>query len=326
MTENRDSTEFTPEMEEEYRQTERSGTLPKEIDRSGDRFLKFLLTTPERKPIILDLANATLRAVGREPLTDIEPMDREITPAFYYGRGLRLDYYGTTTSGRVLNLEFQKYGNENFIKRALVCISALIQRQVLRGDFFDKLRQTIFIGLLRFDLFKWDGWCWDFVLSNIEKKKILTEDLLFIFVEMEKLGGVLSALRENMKRGKADMPDALTRLALWGGYMTGMGVDIVTERMARDEIFAQVVEAEQDWWGDKRNRFMQWRDEKREMDIAYEFYSAERRGREEGKIEGREEVREEVARSMLARGMPLREVAEIAGLPIDKLQNMAPRS
>ena len=206
-----DPTKFTPDMEEEYREAERSGALPREIDRFGDRFLKFLLTTPERKPLLLDLVNATLLAVEHEPLTDIEPMDREITPGVDYGRGLRLDYYGITISGRVLNIEFQKYGNENFIKRALVCTSALIQRQVLKGDSFDKLRQTIFIGFLKFDLFKWDGWCWDFVLSNVEKKKILTEDLLLIFVEMEKLGGELSALREKMKRGDPDRPDALTR-------------------------------------------------------------------------------------------------------------------
>ena len=107
MMEHLDSAKFTPEMEEEYHELERSGALPEEIDRFGDRFLKFLLTTPKRKPILLDLANATLRAVDHEALTDIEPMDRELTSHFDYERGLRLDYYGTTISGRVLNMEFR---------------------------------------------------------------------------------------------------------------------------------------------------------------------------------------------------------------------------
>ena len=148
-----DSTKFTPEMEEEFHEAERRGALPKEIDRFGDRFLKFLLTAPGRKPILLDLANATLRAVKREPLADIEPMDRELTLDVDYGRGLCLDYYGTTVSGRFLNLEFQKYGDEDFIKRALFCTSAIIQRQLLKGDLFGKLQQTIFIDLLKFNLF-----------------------------------------------------------------------------------------------------------------------------------------------------------------------------
>ena len=314
----REATKLTPEMEEEYREAERSGALPKEIDRFGDRFLKFLLTAPERKPILLDLANATLRAVEHEPLADIEPMDRELTPDVSYGRELRLDYYGTTASGRVLNMEFQKYGDEDFIKRALFCTSALIQRQVLKGDFFSRLRQTIFIGLLKFDLFTWDGWCWDFVLSNIEKKKILTKDLLLIFVEMKKLGVTLSGLREKIKSGEPGRPDALMRLALWGGYMTGMGVDIVAELKARDEIFARVLEAEHDFWGDKRNRFLQWRDEKREMDARSQLDNAERRGEARGEARGRAEM----ARAMLEEQMPVELIRKISGLSEDEIVSL----
>ena len=43
---------------------------------------------------------------------------------------------------------------------------------------------------------------------------------------------------------------------------------------------------------------------------------------EEGREEGRKEEREEVARSLLARGMALLEVAEIVSLPVDKLQDL----
>jgi predicted transposase/invertase (TIGR01784 family) len=315
-----DFTEFTPEVEEEFYEAERSGVLPTEIDRFGDRFLKYLLTTPERKSILLDLANATLQAVEHEPLADIKMMDREMTPNVDYGRGLRLDYYGTTVSGKHLNMEFQKYGGEDFIKRALFCTSSIIERQVLKGEDFGKLRQTIFIGLLKFDLFPWDGWCWDFVLSNIKKKKILTNDLLLIFVEMEKLGGVLSALREEQKRGKLDKSDALTRLALWGGYMTGMGVDIVTELMAQDEVFSQVIKAEQDFWDDKRNRFMQWRDEKRERDAVWQLYNAERRGKEIGRVEGKAESKLEFAQAMLADGMSLDLISKYTGLTVKEIE------
>ena len=33
-----DSTEFTPEMKEEFHEVEQSGALPEKIDRFGDRF------------------------------------------------------------------------------------------------------------------------------------------------------------------------------------------------------------------------------------------------------------------------------------------------
>jgi len=38
---------------------------------------------------------------------------------------------------------------------------------------------------------------------------------------------------------------------------------------------------------------------------------------------GRKEGREEVARSMLARGMALSDIAEIAGLSMDRIQTLA---
>ena len=138
----------------------------------------------------------------------------------------------------------------------------------------------------------------------------------------------------------------MTRLALWGGYMTGMGVDIVSELMAGDEIFAQVLEAEQDWWGDKRNRFMQWRDEKREMDARSQLYNAERRGREEGRAEGetiglakgraegREEGREEgieigghkksvtIARNLFKMGFSVEQVTQAADLTVSEAEEI----
>jgi hypothetical protein len=49
--------------------------------------LKFLLVAPERKGILLDLLNTILRLMDYEELVDIEPMDRELSPLFYGGRG-----------------------------------------------------------------------------------------------------------------------------------------------------------------------------------------------------------------------------------------------
>ncbi|GHV38988.1 hypothetical protein FACS1894187_18430 [Synergistales bacterium] len=47
-------------------------------------------------------------------------------------------------------------------------------------------------------------------------------------------------------------------------------------------------------------------------------------GKAEGKAEGRVEKAFDMARKLLARGMTLLEVAEIAELPIDKLQTLVP--
>ena len=74
-------------------------------------------------------------------------------------------------------------------------------------------------------------------------------------------------------------------------------------------------------------------DELKEADVMLKDWiltyseEAELKGREEGRKEGMEKGiekgREEVARSMLARGMALPDIAEIAGLSLDKIQALS---
>jgi predicted transposase/invertase (TIGR01784 family) len=315
---------FLPEEEQEFREAEQEGTL--NIDRFGDYYLKFLLAAPERKALLLDLINTILRLMGYEPLTNIEPMDRELSPKIAGGRGLRLDYFGQTAEGKIVNLEFQKYGGSKFIQRALFCAGTLIGRQLVQGQNFGKLRQTIFIGLLDFKLFDWDGWYWDFVLSNIAHKKILTKDLLVIFVEMEKLDPIIPELRKKLKRGEMDESDFMTRLALWGGYMTGKGVDMVADVKEKDAIFAEVLKTEQDYWGESRNRFIQWREEKHRLDALDEIQSAELRGEERGEARGitlgEERERLKTARVLLKENTPLDMIQGATGLSENDISSL----
>ncbi|MDR1875776.1 MAG: Rpn family recombination-promoting nuclease/putative transposase, partial [Synergistaceae bacterium] len=133
--------------------------MPTQINRFSDHFLKFLLANPKRKWLLLDLVNTILILMGYEPLADIRPMDRELSPDRPAGKGVRLDYLGRTISGRTINLEFQKRSSEDFIQRALYCGGTIIHRQLESGNDYGKLCQTIFIALLDFTLFKKEsGW------------------------------------------------------------------------------------------------------------------------------------------------------------------------
>jgi predicted transposase/invertase (TIGR01784 family) len=279
--------ELSLEEELEFREAERKGLLPEEINRFGDHFLKFLLAAPKHKRLLLDLLNTILRLMEYEALEDIEPVDRELSPETSDGKGVRLDYLGRTASGRTVNLEFQKRGNKDFVKRALYCGSTIIHRQLRSGGDYGNLCQTIFVALLDFSLFKEkDGWYWDFVLTHGKTGKVLTRDLLLMFVEMNKVQKILSGLRRKAKSGELDGKELTTRLALWGGYVTNKGVDIVFEAMAQDEVFSQVIKAERDFWGDSRNRFIQMQEEKRERDALSELASATRKGLAKGLLKG----------------------------------------
>ncbi|MDR1916714.1 MAG: hypothetical protein LBQ58_09100 [Synergistaceae bacterium] len=186
-----------------------------------------------------------------------------------------------------------------------------------------------FVGLLDFPIFKGEaGWYWDFILSHPKSGKILTRDMVLIFIETPKLKEILKDLRQKARTGVADMEDPETRLAAWGGYVTSEGVDILSESMVSDEVFSEVMKVEKDFWGDKRNRFIQLMEERRELDAISELASAKREGKAEGRVEGLAEGlakgeargKAETARRMLARSMEISFVADITGLSEDEIR------
>jgi predicted transposase/invertase (TIGR01784 family) len=322
---------FGPDAEREIEELEKKGVLPKELNRFGDHYLKFLLAAPERKAILLDLLNTILLLMGYERLADIEPMERELSPQWAGGKGMRLDYLGRTSSGRTVNLEFQKDTGGDFIKRALYCSGTIMHRQLLSGGIYENLCQTVFIGMLNFALFKREGnWYWDFVLKHPKSGKLLTDDLLLIFVEMSKLRRALAELRGKAKRGELDSADLMTRLSLWGAYVTNAGVDIVSEVMAKDEVFSKVMEVEKDYWGESRNRFIQMMQEKHERDALWirendrkkGFEQGFEQGLSEGLSKGLSKGRAEIAKKMLESNFDLETISKISGFSLDDIESL----
>jgi hypothetical protein len=122
------------------------------------------------------------------------------------------------------------------------------------------------------------------------------------------------------------------------------------EIMERDPIFAEVLKAERDYWGDNRNRFLQWKEEKQRLAVLTELRSAERRSKVEaiaegiavgeardkaeelaesiavvearGKAEGMAEERRKMARSLLEEKTPLNVIQKVTGLTKDEISSL----
>jgi predicted transposase/invertase (TIGR01784 family) len=115
-------------------------------------------------------------------------------------------------------------------------------------------------------------------------------------------------------------------------------VDILSEVLTKDKVFSEVLKAEHDYWGDRRNRFIQMMEEKRERDALYELAGAKRRvlaeGLEEGlakglekgvaigRAEGRLEGKLSMASSMLADGLPPEAVAKYSGFSVEEIASL----
>jgi hypothetical protein len=168
-------------------------------------------------------------------------------------------------------------------------------------------------------------WYWDFVLTN-ETGRVLTKDLLLVFIEMKKLSKQLDEFRRQTRKGKLNPQDSRTRLALWSGYIVNEGVDLMAEAQTIDPVFQQVMDAERDYWGDSRNRFLQMLEERAERDRYSEVQAATRNAFDKGEAKGRAEGAHlnalKTARLMLARKMEIDFIMEATGLPENEIREL----
>ena len=224
---------------------------------------------------------------------------------------------------RMVNIELQRRSGGEFIKRALYNSGTLIHRQLNEGNPYNALCQTIFVGLLDFSLFTDSAkWYWDFTLQNSETRRILTDDLLILFVEMKKLDSQLDELRRQAKENKLDTKELSARLALWGGYISNKGVDVVAQLTQADPVFKEVLKAEEDYWGDKRNRFIQYLEEKAERDAISDLAWATQQGIERGIQQGIQEGKLETAKNLLRMGLDAEKIALATGLSVEEVTSL----
>ena len=139
---------------------------------------------------------------------------------------------------------------------------------------------------------------------------------------MKKLDSQLDELRRQAKENKLDTKELSARLALWGGYISNKGVDVVAQLTQADPVFKEVLKAEEDYWGDKRNRFIQYLEEKAERDAISDLAWATQQGIEQGIQQGIQEGKLETAKNLLRMGLDAEKIALATGLSVEEVTSL----
>jgi hypothetical protein len=217
-----------------------------------------------------------------EELIDIEPMDRELSPLFYGGKGMRLDYLGKTLSGRTVNLEFQKESGGDHpalrAQRGHPALRAQRDHPALRAQRdHPALRAQRGHPALRAQRGH------PALRAQRDHPALRAQRDHPVRLRLPPLRGrgILKTVGKGvqkiplLRRGGAEGDGVVpcvrgvrktARFALWGAYVTIEELDIVSEVMEKDKVFSEVMEAEKDYWGESRNRFIQMMQEKHERD------------------------------------------------------------
>jgi predicted transposase/invertase (TIGR01784 family) len=123
------------------------------IDPTFDYGFKWLFGRPRNQHILLAFLNVVLKDHALPPITKVALMDKELIPDDIRGRSGVVDLHCEDQSGHKYIVEMQVAKEDHFEKRALFYATGLYRSQVRRADHMDRLRPTIFVALLNFNLF-----------------------------------------------------------------------------------------------------------------------------------------------------------------------------
>ena len=173
---------------------------------SDDRVFKLLLTSPDSKPVLIDLISAI---IGQK-VSNVEVRNNEVPPEDTDEKAERLDVNCVTDDGSQVDLEMQASrieevsdGNHQNLKgKSIYYLCDLHSSQSAKGKRrYDKLARTYQVTFCSYTVFpERVDYLNTYKLCNVQDGELLSDAIQIVYVE-------LSKLKEIMKKSVSDMTD-----------------------------------------------------------------------------------------------------------------------
>ena len=228
-----------------------------------------------------------------------------------------IDVRATINDKNPIDIEMQILNNHDIEKRILFYWSKLYLKQIDRGEDYKKLNRSISIIFLDYEIeklkelpihTKWQ------IKNDKNGKTVLTEDLEIHIIEIPKINRML----ENGKLKK------------WILFLENPEGE-ETKRMAeKEKEIKEAIETLEDISSDEEKERIAELRQKYIMDRTSEIRTAKEIGVKEGLEKGIKEginkginkEKREIAKTMLQKGMPLENIAEITGLSKEIIEQL----
>ena len=292
------------------------GLLPMDFDilpPSDDRVFKLILTSPDAKPVLIDLISAIL---GR-PVHDVLVRNNELPAEDTEAKAERFDVNCVMDDGTQIDFEMQASriqedadgSYQNLKGKSIYYLCDLHSSQSAKGlRRHDKLSRTYQVTFCSYTVFPdRKGFVNSFSLRHDEDNKLLSDAIHVIYVE-------LSKLQEIMKKSVTDMSD-LEKWAVFFQYASEpQARETVNEVIASKEALQMAGNLLMSISKDERERAVFRSRRMYQTDRASDLATAEDRGARNSRIE--------IAQRMLRRNRPVEEIAEDTGLSVEDIETL----
>lgn len=290
---------------------------------SDDRVFKLLLTSPDSKPVLIDLISAI---IGQK-VSNVEVRNNEVPSEDTGEKAERLDVNCVTDDGSQVDLEMQASrieevsdGNHQNLKgKSIYYLCDLHSSQSAKGKRrYDKLARTYQVTFCSYTVFpERVDYLNTYKLCNVQDGELLSDAIQIVFVE-------LSKLKEIIKKSVSDMTD-MEKWAVFFQYASEPTERATVNKVIESKEALQMAgDLLMSISKDERERAVFRSRRMYQTDLASNLATAEdrgeRRGIEIGERRGAQNKSIEIARRMLHAGETVEKTVLYSGLTAEEVE------
>jgi predicted transposase/invertase (TIGR01784 family) len=156
------------------------------VDVTNDIAFRKIFGDENRKEVLISFLNAVLCLKDDIIILDVSIQQPFLFPDWNTGKVSILDLKARDNTGKTYIIEMQIAKVEGFDKRILYYASKSYSSQISRGDEYEKLMPTFFIGILDFVATKNTNYISRHIVKDVETGEHFIKDIEFNFIELPK--------------------------------------------------------------------------------------------------------------------------------------------
>jgi len=266
-------------------------------DVKNDIAFRKIFGNEKKKEVLISFLNAILDFEEKHKIIEVNILNPYQLPKFRDGKATIIDVKAKDQSGREFIVEMQVADALGFSKRVLYYTSQGYVSQIDRGEFYDKLNPTIFVGILDFAISKNPKYISRHRILDVETGERIMEDMEFNFIELPKF---------NIKR-----KDLKTLVEKWVFFIKeAENLEVIPEGIDDPGLRAAFEEANIQTWS---------QEELEAYDYAGLRETEDRLRLEKAKSDAKRDREIEIASVMKNKGVDKNIISEATGLTLDEI-------
>ena len=156
------------------------------VDIKNDIAFRKIFGNENRKEVLISFLNAVLLLENDRKIVSVDILTPYQLPALKGGKVTIVDIKAKDQSDKNYIVEMQVAEVDGFDKRVLYYASKSYSSQIDRGDLYEQLNPTFFIGILDFNITQNTDYISRHKILDIDTGENLLNDIEFTFIELHK--------------------------------------------------------------------------------------------------------------------------------------------